>query len=179
MAEAKILSESQKTRLYLAIILKAHDYDVNQAADQVVRLLNLEEGKRHSVYSLMSKVSSNVRKSKKSIESLDETGDILVPNVERNKSIDDIQVHSKKIRFDQTGILTAIRQLAQLENISVIRYGVIHLNIVAVELIGFKGIANIAWKIYNEESMPTLSNIVSPEKSTFLAYQLKLGKGNG
>ncbi|KAI6655336.1 hypothetical protein LOD99_2171 [Oopsacas minuta] len=135
----------------------------------------------------MSKVWYNFRKSKKSIESLNgewwsasipwipvkpkrtqsfpsvsgcdvESGVILVPNVERRKSIDDIQ-------------------LSQLENISVIRYAALLLYIVAVEQIGFKGIANIAWKIYNEESIPTLSNIVSPEKSTFLAYQVKLGKG--
>ncbi|KAI6653118.1 hypothetical protein LOD99_3954 [Oopsacas minuta] len=187
MAEATIVSESLKTRLDLAIILKVHDNDINQAADEVVRILNLEQDKRHSVYFLMSKVSFNFRKSKKSIESLDgewwsasipwipvkpkstqsslsvsgcdvESGVILVPNVERRKSIDDIQ-------------------LAQLENISVIRYVALLLYIVAVEQIGFKGIANIAWKIYNEESIPTLSNIVSPEKSTFLAYQLKLGKG--
>ncbi|KAI6646853.1 hypothetical protein LOD99_9122 [Oopsacas minuta] len=198
MAEATIVSESPKTRLDLAIISKVHDYDINQATDEVVRILNLEEDKRHSVYSLMSKVSHNFRKSKKSIESLDgewwsasipwmlvkpkstqsslsvsgcdvESGPILVPNVERRKSIDDIQVRSKKIRLDQTGILTSIRQLAQLENISVIRYVALLLYIVAVEQIGFKGIANIAWKIYNEESTPTLSNIVSPEKSTFLA----------
>ncbi|KAI6654001.1 hypothetical protein LOD99_11471 [Oopsacas minuta] len=71
MAEAIIVSESPKTRLDLAIILKVHDYDVNQAADEVVRILNLEEDKRHYVYSLMSKVSFNFRKSKKSIESLD------------------------------------------------------------------------------------------------------------
>ncbi|KAI6646282.1 hypothetical protein LOD99_9313 [Oopsacas minuta] len=98
----------------------------------------------------MSKVSFNFRKSKKSIESLDgcnvESGVILVPNVERRKSIDDIQVRSKNIRLDQTGILTSIRQLAQLENISVIRYVALLLYIVAVEQIGFKGIANIAWK---------------------------------
>ncbi|KAI6659433.1 hypothetical protein LOD99_10781 [Oopsacas minuta] len=156
----------------------------------------------------MSKVSINFKKSKKSNESLDgewwsasipwilvkpkstqsslsvsdcdvESGVILVPNVERRKSIDDIQVRSKKTRLDQTGILTSIRQLAQLENISVIPYVALLLYIVAVEQIGFKGITNIAWKIYNEESIPTLSNIVSPEKSTFLAYQLKLGKENG
>ncbi|KAI6658842.1 hypothetical protein LOD99_15167 [Oopsacas minuta] len=71
MAEATIVSESPKTRLDLAIILKVYDYDINQAADEVVRILNLEEDKRHFVYSLMSKVSFNFRKSKKSIESLD------------------------------------------------------------------------------------------------------------
>ncbi|KAI6652977.1 hypothetical protein LOD99_4054 [Oopsacas minuta] len=109
MAEPIILSENQKTRLHLAIILKAHNYDIYHAANEVMRLLNLEEDKRHSVYSLMSKISFCLRKT--------------------------------------------------------------------VEQIGFKGIANIAWKIYNEESIPTLSNIVSPEKSTFLAHQLKMGKG--
>ncbi|KAI6652467.1 hypothetical protein LOD99_7481 [Oopsacas minuta] len=71
MAEAIIVSESPKTRLDLAIILKVHDYDINQAADEVVGILNLEEDKRHSVYSLMSKVPYNFRKSKKSNESLD------------------------------------------------------------------------------------------------------------
>ncbi|KAI6653954.1 hypothetical protein LOD99_3130 [Oopsacas minuta] len=70
MAEASKVSESSKTRLDLAIILKVHDYDINQAADEVVRIINLEEDKRHSVYSLMSKVAFNFRKSKKSIESL-------------------------------------------------------------------------------------------------------------
>ncbi|KAI6660604.1 hypothetical protein LOD99_10381 [Oopsacas minuta] len=138
MAEATIVSESPKTRLDLATILKVHGYDINQAADEVVRILNLEEDKIHSAYSLMSKVLFNFRKSKKSIESLDgewwsasipwipvkpkstqsfisvsgcevESGVILVPNVERRKSIDNIQVRSKKIRFDQTGILTSIR----------------------------------------------------------------------
>ncbi|KAI6648395.1 hypothetical protein LOD99_8185 [Oopsacas minuta] len=173
-----------------------HDYDINQTADGVVRILNLEEDKRHSVYSLKSKVSHNFRKSKKSIESLDgewwsasiswipvkpkstqsfpsvsgcdvESGIILVPNVERRKSIDDIQVGSKKIRSDRTGILTWIRQLAQLENISIICYVALLLYIVAVEQIGIYGIANIPLKMHKEESVPTLSNIVSPEKSTF------------
>ncbi|KAI6658207.1 hypothetical protein LOD99_15476 [Oopsacas minuta] len=66
------------------------------------------------------------------------SGVILVTNVERRKSIEDIQVSSKKIRLDQTGILTSFRQLAQLENISVIRYVALLLHIAAVEQIGFK-----------------------------------------
>ncbi|KAI6652933.1 hypothetical protein LOD99_4010 [Oopsacas minuta] len=174
MAEPTILSENQKTRLHLAIILKAHNYDIYHAADEVMRLLNLEEDKRHSVYSPMSKISFCLRKSKKSIESVDG-----VVECKEEKSIDDIQVGSKKIRLDQNGILTYFRQLAQLENNSVLRYIALPLYIVAVEQIGFKGIANIAWKIYNEESIPTLSNIASPEKSAFLAHQLKMEKENG
>ncbi|KAI6655735.1 hypothetical protein LOD99_1877 [Oopsacas minuta] len=192
MAEATIVSESPKTRLDFAIILKEHDYDINQAADEVVRILDLEEDKRHSVYSLIldgewwsARIPWILVKPKSTQSSLFvsgcdvESGVILVPNVEKRKSIDDIQVRSKKIRLDQTGILTSIRQLAQLENISVIRYVPLLLYIVAVEQIGFKGIVNIAWKIYNEESILTLSNIVSPEKSRFLVYQLKSGKENG
>ncbi|KAI6649968.1 hypothetical protein LOD99_6332 [Oopsacas minuta] len=83
------------------------------------------------------------------------------------------------IRLDHwdTYFHLSIWQLAQLENISVIRYVALLLYIVAVEQIGFKVIANIAWRIYNEESIPTPTNIASTEKSTFLAYQLKLGKG--
>ncbi|KAI6647748.1 hypothetical protein LOD99_8589 [Oopsacas minuta] len=109
MAEATIVSESPKTPHDLAIILKVHDYDINQAADEVVRILNLEEDKRHSTYSLISKVSLISERSTQSSLSVSgcdvESGVILVPNVERRKSIDDIQVRSKKIRLDQTGIL--------------------------------------------------------------------------
>ncbi|KAI6655664.1 hypothetical protein LOD99_1804 [Oopsacas minuta] len=179
MAEATIVSESPKTRLDLAIILKVHDYYINQATDEVSKKsIESLDGEWWSASIPWILVKPKSTQSSLSVSGCDvESGAILVPNVERRKSIDDIQVRSKKIRLDQTGILNSIRQLAQLGNISVIRYVALLLYIVAVEQIGFKGIANIAWKIYNEESIPTLSNMVSPEKSTFLAYQLKLGKG--
>ena len=46
----------------------------------------------------------------------------LEPNIKRRKSIDELQMRSKKIRLDQTGILSSIRQLATLEQISIVRY---------------------------------------------------------
>ena len=100
----------------------------------------------------------------------------LNPDVERRKPLDEIQLHSKKFRLDQTGILGSIRQLAILENISVIRYVALLLYIVASEETGFKTIVNMAWKKYTGEFIPTNNNTVCPEKSTFLAYHLKLGK---
>ena len=85
-------------------------------------------------------------------------------------------MRSKKIRLDQTGILSLIRHLAILEDISVIRYIALLLYIVAPEETCFKSIVNIAWKIYTGELLQSTSNIVSLHKSTFLAYHLKLGK---
>ena len=81
------------------------------------------------------------------------------PNIERRKPLDDLQIRSKKIRFDQIGILSSIRNLASLENISVIRY--IALHIVAIEEIGLKNIANIAWKIYSGEEPENVHTKVS------------------
>ena len=79
--------------------------------------------------------------------------------------------------LDQTGILSSIRQLATLEQISTVRYVALLLYTVAMEEISFKNIANIAWKVYSSEIFHSTTNLVSPEKSTFLAYKLKLGKG--
>ena len=197
-----------KTRLDLAKILSGNNFDVNLSVDQILRALNLEDDKRHSVLSLLGKISINIKKSKKSVDNLNgdwweveipwntviETNDHdqsslqdpassidcnfkLDPNIERRKHFDEIQLRSKKIRLDQTGILSSIRQLANLEKISVIRYVALLLYLVATEEIGFKSVANIAWKIYNSETLQSVTNIVSPEKSTFLAYHLKLGKG--
>ena len=100
----------------------------------------------------------------------------LEPNIERRNPLDELQMRSKKIRLDQTGILSSIRQLSILEQISIVRYVALLLYIVAMEETGFKDIANIAWKIYTNEIFQSTTTIVSPEKSTFLAYHPKLGK---
>ena len=72
-------------------------------------------------------------------------------NIERRKPLDDLQIRSKKIRLDQIGILSSIRNLESLENISVVRYIALLLYIVAIEEIGLKNIAIIAWKTYSRE----------------------------
>ena len=77
-------------------------------------------------------------------------------------------MRSKKIRLNQTGILSSIRQLAILEQISIVRYVALQLCIVTMEEIGFKNIANIAWKIYTNEIFQSTTTIV------FLAYHLKV-----
>ena len=168
-----------KTRLELAKLLRDRNSDPQVAGDEIVRVYQLSNDKRNSVLSLFSRISDNLKKSKRSVvhvtgdwwnveipwttaikksrpsllpDTVSFASDIkLEPNIERRKPLDELQMRSKKIRLDQTGILSSIRQLAILEQISIVRYVALLLYIVAMEEIGFKNIANIAWKIYTNE----------------------------
>ena len=172
----QVFTTIPKTRLDLAKLLKQHDFDVTLAVNEVQRILQLDNDKRKSIFSLYSEINDNLKKNKKSFDHLNDawwnaeipwvptrmkenqpsivSGTPLAnpctlnPDVERRKPLDEIQLRSKKFRLDQTGILGSIRQLAILENISVIRYVALLLYIVASEETGFKTIVNMAWKIY-------------------------------
>ena len=182
-----------KNRLDLALMLEKNDFDIHLTVLNIVSVPNLQEDLKPCVNSLVYKIFKSVKKSKKLVDKLEGewwSVDIpwkimesqvtsqqtrpsidfkIDPNSERRKPLDDLQIRSKKIRLDQIGILSSIRNLASLENISVVRYIALLLYIVAIEEIGLKNIANIAWKIYSGEEPEKVNKKVSPEKSTFIA----------
>ena len=114
-----------KTRLEFAKLLRDRNFDPQLAGDEIMRLYQLSSDKRNSVLSLFSIISDNLKKSKKSVDHV--TGDWwkvkipwttaltesqplilpdtvsfasdikLEPNIERRKSIDELQMRSKKL----------------------------------------------------------------------------------
>ena len=148
------------TRLDLAKLMKVHGLNVHLAVDDVMRLHHLKYDKRKSLSSLLVKNLSRILAAIGCVEipwksaSIDlQQSAVLLDtenygdfdfkvelNIERRKPLDEIQVRSKKIRLDQTGIPSSIRHLAILENISVLRYIALLLYIVASGETDFKSI---------------------------------------
>ena len=62
-----------KTRLELAKLLRDRNFDPQVAGDEIMRVYQLSSDKRNSVLSLFSKISDNLKKSKKSVDHV--TGD--------------------------------------------------------------------------------------------------------
>ena len=62
-----------KTRLELAKLLRERNFEPQLAGDEIMRLYQLISDKRNFVLSLFSRISDNLKKSKKSVDHI--TGD--------------------------------------------------------------------------------------------------------
>ena len=60
----QVFTTISKTRLDLAKLLKQHDFDVTLAVNEVQRILQLDNDKRKSIFSLYSKINDNLKKNK-------------------------------------------------------------------------------------------------------------------
>ena len=66
MAEAPL----PKNNRDLAQILKYNEFNILITTDQIVSILNLDEGRYQSVTFLLRKIHANIRKSKKNVDQL-------------------------------------------------------------------------------------------------------------
>lgn len=66
MAEGPIL----KTRRDLAQILAQNEFNITVTASKVLELLNLDETKLVTITSLLSKIKMNIKRYKRSVDSL-------------------------------------------------------------------------------------------------------------
>ena len=132
MAEKHIIP---KTRLDLADILKANSSDISQAAREIVKTLGLEEDMFRNVYAQLRKVNEQLKKARKSIDSLEgdwwhkpipwtpaEENTIDVssskqPSSKRRKSLDDITSRKQLLRRTDE-LYNSLCQIADCENIS-------------------------------------------------------------
>ena len=79
---------------------------------------------------------------------------------------------SKRVRLESTGIMGALSQSACSEGISIVQYVSLILYFFAIATPGYHNIFLIAKRISEGDSLDNLNsnNLVSPEKSTFLAH---------
>ena len=142
MAEGPIL----KTRRDLAQILTHNEFNISVTASKVLELLNFDETKLVPITSLLSKIKTNIKRSKRSVDSLNsewwnheipwESNRIQVTtsvsmDSKVKKNLFSLQLQQQRIRL--SSILEQIRETAIMEGSTPVEIAALVLQLLANE----------------------------------------------
>ena len=142
MAEGRIL----KTRRDLAQILTQNEFNIAVTASKVLELLNFDETKLVPITSLLSKIKTNIKRSKRSVDSLNsewwnheipwESNRIQVTtsvsmDSKVKKNLFSLQLQQQRIRL--SSILEQIRETAIMEGSTPVEIAALVLQLLANE----------------------------------------------
>ena len=185
MAEGPIL----KTRRDLAQILAQNEFNITVTASKVLELLNLDETKLVTITSLLSKIKMNIKRYKRSVDSLNsewwnheipwESNPIQITtsvSIESKvkKNLFSLQLQQQRIRL--SSILEQIRETAIMEGSTPLEIAALVLQLLANECDNRK-IAKLAKEVISSGGFSGITlSYVPVDKAIFLLDMLEMGR---
>ena len=185
MAEGPIL----KTRRDLAQILTQNEFNIAVTASKVLELLNFDETKLVPITSLLYKIKTNIKRSKRSVDSLNsewwnheipwESNRIQVTtsvsmDSKVKKNLFSLQLQPQRIRL--SSILEQIRETAIMEGSTPVEIAALVLQLLANECDNRK-IAKLAKEVISSGGFSGISlSYVPVDKALFLLDMLEMGR---
>ena len=188
MAEGPVL----KSRRDLAQILIQNEFDIPCTSSKILELINLDEEKLESVISLLNKLKTNIKKSKKNIvdtlntewwnheipwrsRSIPNTSSVLV-NSKVTKNLFSLQLQQQRLRL--SFLLEQVRETSTIEGSTPVEIAALVLQLLANESDNRKT-AKIAKEIISRGGFSGINlSYVPVDKALFLLDILKWEEGN-
>ena len=190
MAEAP----QPKNRRDIALILKLNEFNIYDTADEIIAILNLDEEKHDSVTSLLKRIQSQIRKSKKNVDQLNiewcncpipwepkslditpsDTSTSLYTQSNVKKNLFSLRLPQQRIRL--SSILEQIRETATIEGSTPVEIAALALQLLANEVEKCKT-AKVAKGIVSSGGFSGINlKYVPVDKALFLLDLLEFGR---
>ena len=174
--------------------MKHNEFNIPDTADEIIAILNLDEEKHDSVTSLLKRIQSQIRKSKKNVDQLNtewwncpipwepkylditppDTSTSLYTQSNVKKNLFSLRLPQQRIRL--SSILEQIRETATIEDSTPVEIAALALQLLANEVDNRKT-AKVAKGIVSSGGFSGMNlNYVPVDKALFLLDLLEIGR---